>query len=364
MYQNMLKLPDMDERLARHRQFWGPKFEGEGPYFALASPLPQFRSVNDRFERWLDLDYRLDTLAESFESAFFLGDAVPRVDPDLGPTFLPALLGRPYSIGENTVWFDIEPFSDADEIYGLSVQRDGAYYRTFTELTAKLCERSEGRYLVGVADAGGEIDILAALWNRESLLMEMATSPENVARLLEHVGKLWTEVTLENERIVRRVQPYTITWMPIANDKPWGPILSEISAMVSPKMFREIITPSVVRMSRVFDQILFNVDGDSYVRHLPEVMNLGKLHAIEWDPNPKFGADGRPEKDFTTPNSIAVIREILERKKIIFNDIPAWQVPRIMEQIPHDGAFFYLEFDHLNEAEDFLEMSRRWTHNA
>jgi hypothetical protein len=360
----MLKLPDMDERLARHRQFWGQKFEGEGPYFALASPLPQFRSVKDRFERWLDLDYRLDTLTESFENAFFLGDAVPRVDPDLGPTFLPALLGRPYSIGENTVWFDVEPFSDADEIYGLSIQRDGAYYRMFTELTAKLCERSEGRYLVGVADAGGEIDILAALWNRESLLMEMAMSPENVARLLEYVGKLWTEVTLENEQIVRRVQQYTITWMPIANDKPWGPILSEVSAMVSPKMFREIIVPSVGRMSRVFDQILFNVDGDSYVRHLPEVMNLNKLHAIEWDPNPKFGADSRLEKDFTTPNSIAVIREILERKKIIFNDISAWQIPSIMEQIPHDGAFFYLEFDHLNEAEDFLEMSRRWTRNA
>jgi hypothetical protein len=32
-----------------------------------------------------------------------------------------------------------------------------------------------------------------------------------------------------------------------------------------------------------------------------------------------------------------------------------------MEQIPRDGAFFYLEFDNLDEAEDFLEMSRRWT---
>jgi hypothetical protein len=191
--------------------------------------------------------------------------------------------------------------------------------------------------------------------------MEMAASPENVGRLLEHVGKLWTEVTLENERIVRQTQPYTITWVPIANDRLWGPILSEISAMVSPKMFGEIITPSIRRMSRAFEQILFNVDGDSYIRHLPAVMNLDKLHSIEWDPNPKYGADGRLEKDFTTPDSIAVIQHILERKKIVFNGIPARQVPYIMESIPHDGVFFYLEFDRLTEAEDFLEMSRRWT---
>jgi hypothetical protein len=353
-------MPDMDARLARHKQFWGPKFEGEGAYFAAASPLPQFRSAQDRYAHWLDLDYRLKVASESFEDAFFLGDAVPRIDPDFGPGFLPALLGRPYRIGGETVWFDIEPFSDAWEIYELELRKDLDYYRTFSDFTREMCERSEGRYMVGVTDPGSETDILASLYERESLLMDMVLDPDRIKRLLSKTGEWWREITLENERLIRGAQNYTAAWVPVINERPWGPLLSELSAMVSPAVFADIIAPSLERMSSVFEQILFNLDGNSYVRHLPEILKLDKLHSIEWDPNPKWGPGGA-EKDFTTEESISVIREILERgKKMVFNEIPAWQVPVILERIPRDGVFFYLEFERLNEAEDFLESVRRW----
>ncbi|MDR1967060.1 MAG: hypothetical protein LBQ36_10140, partial [Synergistaceae bacterium] len=330
-------MPDLEDRLARHQQFWGPKFDGEGPYFAAASHFSQFRSYEDRVNFWLDIDYRASVIEESFERAFFLGDAVPRVDPDFGPTFLPALLGRPYSIGEETVWFDIEPFEEGDEIYGLSLLKESPYYKTFIGLTKRLCEMSEGRFLVGVTDVGSEIDILASLYNRESLLIDTALAPQKVNRMLERVGEWWAEATLENERVIRESQPYTITWVPLANSNTWAPLLSELSAMVSGQTFDEIIAPSIERMSRIFDQILFNVDGDSYIRHLERVLALSKLHSIEWDPNPKYSASGKLEKDFTTPESIEVIRQILREKKLIFNNIPAWQVPEVMRQIPHDG---------------------------
>jgi hypothetical protein len=351
---------DLGERLARHRQFWGPKFDGEGAYFAAASPLPQFRGVDDRRARWLDVDYRISVIKESFKNSFFLGDAIPRIDPDFGPSFLPALLGRPYSVGDDTVWFDVEPFDDPDEIYALSIERGGQYYRTFLQLTKKLCEMSEGRFLVGVTDMGSETDILAALYRRESLLIDTIAAPERVKRLLEKIGEWWADATQENERVIRETQPYTITWVPVACDEPWGPLLSELSAMVSPEVFEDIVAPSIERMSRIFSRIMFNVDGDSYARHLKRVLEFEKLHFVEWDPNPKYSPDGKLEKDFTTTASIDLIREILEEKKLIFNKIPAWQVPRIMERIPHDGVFFYLEFDSISEAGDFMEMSRKW----
>jgi hypothetical protein len=350
----------MERRLARHQQFWGPKFEGEGAYFALASPLPQFRRTADRYDHWLDLEYRLEVLEESFDQAFFLGDAVPCLDPDFGPSFLPSLLGRPYKVSERTVWFDVEPFEDPDEIFGLSIQRESSYYRVFTEYTRRACEMSEGRFLVGVTDMGSEIDVLASLYNRESLLADMLLEPKRVKRLLEKVGEWWKEATLENERAIREWQDHTITWVPVANAQPWAPILSELAAMVSPIVFEDIIIPSIKRESGIYDQILFNVDGDSYARHLQQVLSLPKLHSIEWDPNVKYNASGRTEKDFTTPEAITIIRTILERKKIVFNAIPAHQVPYIMEHIPHDGVFFYLEFDSPSEARDFMEIAGRW----
>jgi hypothetical protein len=356
----MREIVDFEVRLARHQQFWGPKFEGEGAYFAVASPVPQFRSAEDRTEKWLDVEYRLGVLEENFESAFFLGDAIPRVAPDFGSTFIPALLGRPYRVDDISSWFDIEPFDDPEKIFDLSLRKNGKYYRTLLDYTARLCERSEGRFLVGVADAGCELDTLAALYKRESLLMDMLENPNAVHRLLAKTGEFCERVTSEIDNIIRRTQPYTINWVPIANALPWAPLLSELASMISPEIFKEIVVPSINRMSSRFEKVLFDVDGDSYIRHLPDVLKFERLHAIEWDPNKKYHADGRIEKDYTTDDSIAVMREIAQQKKLVLKEIPAWQVPVLVEKIPLDGVFFYVETESVSEGEEFMEVAAKW----
>jgi hypothetical protein len=356
----MREIPDFEVRLARHQQFWGPKFEGEGAYFAAASPVPQFRSASERRERWLDVEYRLNVLEENFESAFFLGDAVPRVDPDFGSTFMPALLGRPYHVDNISSWFDIEPFDDPEKVFDLSLLKDGEYYRALLDYAARLCDISEGRFLVGVPDAGCELDTLAALYRRESLLMDMLETPGAVHRLLSKIGEFCAQVTSEIDDIIRRTQPYTINWVPIANTLPWAPLLSELAAMISPETFKEIVVPSINRMSSRFEKVLFDVDGDSYIRHLPDVLKFERLHAIEWDPNKKYHSDGRIEKDYTTDASIAVMREIAQQKKLVLKDIPAWQAPALVEKIPLDGVFFYVETESIAEAEEFIEMAAKW----
>jgi hypothetical protein len=354
------EITDFKDRLARHGQFWGPKFEGEGAYIAVGSPLPQFRAAAERRTKWLDVEYRLNVLDNSFENAFFLGDAVPMVDPDFGSAFLPALLGRPYRVDDITSWFDVESFEEPEEIFGLSLQKDGEYYRALIDFTAKLCGKSEGRYLVGTADAGCELDILAALYNRESLLIDMLEEPDMVLDLLSKIGAFWSELISDLDGIIRRTQPYTISWVPIANTSRWAPLICELAAMVSPDVFREIAIPSIRRMSRMFDKFLFNVDGDSYIRYLPEILKLERLHSIEWDPNPMYHSNGSVEKNYTTDCSISVMREILRHKKLVLREIPAWQVPILAEKIPLDGVFFYLEIESADEAEEFMEMAEKW----
>jgi hypothetical protein len=356
----MNKIADFKDRLARHRQFWGPKFEGEGAYFAACSPSSQFHSGRERRERWLDVGYRLRVLEESFESAFFMVDAVPLVNPDFGTTFLPALLGRPYQVDDANSWFDIEPFDDPEKIFDLSLQKDGEYYVALFDLIARLCERSEERFLVGTPDAGCELDILAALYRRESLLIDMLEEPDRTLALLSKIGEFWARLVSEIDDLIRRTQPYTISWVPIANPLPWAPIISEIASMVSPGTFKEIAVPSINRMSSMFEKFLFNVDGDSYIRHLQDVLKLERLHSVEWDPNVKYRADGGAEKDYTTDSSIRVMREIAQRKKLVLREIPVWQVPVLLEKIPLDGVFFYVEMESIREAEEFMEMAAKW----
>lgn len=354
---------DLDERLARHERFWAPLTVGEGAYVCATAPLrPRQASLAAQLRaNWLDVDLRVRFIEDALESTFFGGDAVPVAQPDFGPGVLPALLGRPYRLDDTTVWFDEEPFDDPDALEGLALERDGAFFRAVTGVLERLRERSPGRYVVASPDLGGTLDVLAALYRRESLLEDIALEPERVERLLRKVYGWWAEATEEVERCLRGPQPYRSTWIPVAGKKRYGTLLSELAAMVSPGAFSGIALPALSREAGRFDRVLFNVDGDAYARHLAQVVNIRNLHAIEWDPNPRYAGSGRAEKDFAGEHSLKVCREIQRYVKLILNGVPLRQTDAVMQSVSHDGVFLIVHCDSVAQAGEFLDHARRWT---
>jgi len=352
---------EWDARLARHQRFWDGRTEGEGSYIAVTAPkadlvLPPVTPE----KKWFDIDYRVNMLETEMENTFYGGDALPHILADIGPGILPALLGRPYRLADDTIWFDIEPLETENEIANLSLQTDVFFHQKLTELTSRLCERGQNRYLTGIADMGGGLDILAALYHREKLLEDFVLDPQKITRLLRLINGWWKEAVREHEQTIRKTQDWIISWVPIANRNSYYPLLSEFSAMISPDSFKQVSLPSLSDDARIFDHVISIVDGEAYIRHLPHIFEIEHLYAIDWIPNKKYVASGIAQKNFASAESIAVCRTIQEHAKLILDGIPPEQVPVVMDKISHDGVFLIVNCNTIHNAEEFLEFSRKY----
>jgi hypothetical protein len=308
----------------------------------------------------LNPEFQAARAQAKLESLAYGGDAVPIAQVDFGPGILPAVLGRPWRLGEDTVWFDEDPLKDADAVEQLVLNRGTPIYRSFLKTTELLLLRAKGRYTVALGDIGSTFDVLAALYQRESLLMDIALHPQRVERLLARVGAWWREAVLENLWQISSGQSCISTWIPIVNSRTWYAQLSEFSAMISGDDFEKFSLPALAREAELFEQIVFNMDGDNYARHLPGILKIPKLHAIDWAPTLKYVAPGVSHKIFTEPQYLNVARQVQKHVKLIINGIPPWQVAEVLEHISPDGVFFIVECADVDEGESFLAEARTW----
>lgn len=365
----LLDPEEFDRRLGRHARFWGEPFRGEGAYVAVRAPEPHAAPYSGRVpgslrERWIDVDYRVDRAVAAIAGTRYLGDALPVLSADLGPTLLPALLGASYRFAENTVWFDVDPpLLEWEGRRGFSLDRESEFYRSLMSLCSAVGRAAEGRAVAGLPDIGVNLDVLAALRPRELVLMDLLDAPAEVAAALVELDRLWEEVYDECYGLLGGSAHPTSSWVPLAFGGRLYPLLSELTAMVSPEMFEEFALPALQREADALDRVLFNVDGPAQVRHLPALLKLRGLHSIEWDPVPKLdAARGIMRKDFAGSESIEVCRSIQGAGiKLVLNGLQPDQAVATMDEISADGTFLFVDCASAVEAEDFASYARRWT---
>ncbi|ATW28020.1 hypothetical protein [Candidatus Formimonas warabiya] len=367
----MLHPEEMNKRLNRHLTFWGEGFKGEGAYIAVQAPdetvsdqYPEIEAPLSLEERWFNIDYRLEKFQHRLQATYFAGDAVPSVFVDFGSGNLAAMLGAAYKLAEDTIWFDVDPpIKDWNQLPAFRLHRDEKIYQAVMETTHRLCAESKGRYLVGVTDIGANIDILAALRNRQNLLMDFIEETDAVKEMVGKINGFWREVFLASCHIINRYLPGITSFTPIFNPRKWYKLMSEVSVMISPAMFEEIVCPALQEQIDFLNgQALFNLDGQDQIRHLPFVLRLKGLHAIEWNPVPKYQAGHKCAfKDFTDPGSLKVCREIQAAgKKLVLCGIRPEQVETVFRYIAPDGVFLFVHGTNRKDADEFLLYAQKW----
>jgi hypothetical protein len=362
----MIETEEFERRLTRNLRFWRPGYTGEGAYIAVRAPRNQPPASAARGQptdlkaRWLDVEGRARSITEELAGTFWGGDALPVAQTDFGPGIVPALLGHPYIFGQDSIWFDASPHEDPQELAGLSLQRDTEFYQAYLGLTRRLLEQNEERYIVASADFGSTFDLLAALYRRENLLMDIALEPERVKSLLDLAFTWWAEAVQENHGLICQSQNYFSTWAPLVNDRSFFTQGSEISVMISSRAFEEFSLPILNREAAIHDQSLFTLDGDSFARHLPNIYRIAGLHAVNWGPTRKYTGPDTSYKDYTNPWVLEICRNIQDHVKLVLLDLPVWQVDSVMKGISHDGVFLYVDCASETEAEDFCAYARRW----
>ena len=284
----MLYKKDWDVAQDHFTRWW----KQEGLVLWLTAFLPEPRGKIDQPEpdqtpeqAWFDASHRISWSEYNLACTEFLADSFPQADIQIGPGSLATFLGAKPFVDWNTVWY--QPcIKDPDNYGSIRFNPENNYWLDLhLKFIDEAIQRSHGRWLVGVPDLIENMDTLAALRGDNNLFFDLIERPEWVyGRLGEINEAFYKAYDIFYERVKDSqggsiFNPFNI----------WGPgktvkVQCDISASLSPKMFRRFVVPHLDAQCKWLDFSLYHLDGTTCLQHLDILLELDSIDAIEWTP--------------------------------------------------------------------------------
>ncbi len=215
-------------------------------------------------------------------------------------------------------------------------------------------EWSRGRYLAGCPDLVEGLDILASLRGSEPLLCDLVERPAEVEARLAEIQQAWFEVYARIYEIIRQPDgssAFRAFYL-------WGPgktakLQCDISAMISPRMFKRFMVPILSQQCAWLDQALYHLDGHQCLVHLDALLSIEGLDAIEWTPDPGVPSGGSPEW-------YPLYRKILAAgKSVQAVGVKPGEIVPLIEAVGPAGLYVQTQFQSESEARQvFREIER------
>lgn len=284
-------MPPLSAHLSRIRgplTAWWEHADVEFPCLQITLPLPASASppTTDDLERqWFDVDYVITHALHGLAHTRYLGIAAPTHCPSLGSAAMAGVLGaRMHYVDGRTIWPQPSGRSLAQM---LEVELDPAnrYWRTLLALTERSVAVSADRHWVAPFPLEGPGDCLEGVLGAIELFIAMGEQPEQVDLALAHFTQLWLAAFDQLSALIERAgNPGGIGWAGIWAPGATFPLQEDFSYNISPAMFRRFVMPW---LSRLVDHVaypMFHLDGTTV--HLPALLELSRLRAIQWVPGP------------------------------------------------------------------------------
>ena len=288
--------PDLGQSLERFEAWWHGEIvdrppvtlwaPGDKPY---RGPVSTHATLRDR---WLDVRFNVEQAAARLEASRFLGDALPVYMPNIGPELTSTVLGAPLEFGEHTSWSvpTVHDVAQWDEVAARPFDFDNTYWRAIEAMTDLALEVGRGRFLVGVADLHGNLDILAGLREPQMLCLDLMDDLPRVARALDHAVDGYVECFRRGYGKLAAAGQVATTWTPTLHAGPAYVPSSDFWCMLSDEMARDLVLPAIVKEMAPLGRSIFHLDGPQALRHLDLLLQLPELDAVQW----VFGAGQGP----------------------------------------------------------------------
>ena len=227
----------------------------------------------------------------------FPGDSLPIASTDIGPGSLALFLGSEPGFSPETVWFKpcIHEVDEPESLPPLKFDPDSHWWKV-TEATCRACaELAQGKYLVGCPDLVENVDIISALRDPQTLMIDMIMRPEWVEQKVMESNQAFFEAY---QRI------YDIIKLPDGSScfgafALWGPgktvkVQCDACAMFSPDMFRRFVVPALTEQCEWLDNSMYHLDGTQCIDKLDPLLAIEALDAVEWTPQAGIEGGGDP----------------------------------------------------------------------
>ena len=341
--------PDWENTKKRYSDWWEGRLEGplvqisawrEG---AEAAPPPKWLVKPEAgwwLMDWMTNQYgnrqRFDEMFDVMESRHagtrYIGDALPMLWFNMGPGVLAAYLSGFLKFVGDTTWFELPRPMDWNDIMKLSLDCRGDWWAKTKETARAVVRRAKGRYVIGMTDIGGTLDVVASLRTGEQLLADCVEEPERVVEAVWHCNKYWKQVFDELTALfdAEGNEGYG-AWMGIWSDKPWYPLQSDFSAMLSPKMAAKYVIPDLQDLCDHIPRTVYHWDGPGEIPLLDQFLALRNLRGLQWVP-------GAAEAQNEAPKWFPLYERIKKGgKACVLQSIPIGKVAEVLKAIgPRD----------------------------
>ncbi len=314
---------------------WEHFQEGVEPHADIAKPTPP----KDLNQKWFDTKWRAEFLDWYVAHSCLKADMLPVANTQLGPGSLAAILGGRLEGGEDTIW--IHPNPDFKE--DITFDENNPAWLLHKELLYACKEKAKGNYYVGMPDLMEGLDVLAAIKGSDTVLLDLLLQGDVVEKQLQQINDIYFKVFDELYNIIREGDEmafcYFSAWAPGKMSK----LQSDISTMISEEDYRRFVQPFIREQCQKIPYTIYHLDGVGAMRHLPALLEIEELKAIQWTP-------GVGEPQGGSPKWYDLYKQILAAGKSI---MACWvtvdELRPLLDAIGIEGV--HLEMDFHNEAE-------------
>jgi 5-methyltetrahydrofolate--homocysteine methyltransferase len=216
------------------------------------------------------------------ENHYFLSDAYPNVNVDLGPGSMALYLGAEPKFTRDTVWYK-EFMNNPEGFNYLSFDANNKWWLKHQEIVRETVKLANDDFYVNIPDIIENIDILSALRGSQNLCLDIIDEDETVKQGIEKIDTLYFtyyDAFYDMVKSPEGIVSYTV--FNILGKGKIAKIQCDFSALISPEMFRAFVQPSLRKQCRELNCSLYHLDGPDAIKHVEALMEIKELNALQW----------------------------------------------------------------------------------
>lgn len=240
----------------------------------------------------------IDRLDYELSQFTFIGDAFPMINFDcFGPGIVAAFLGARLDHSSGRVWFKPEKVMPLSELK-FQYDPNNIWLLRIREIYKAGLDRWGDQVLLGIPDLGGVLDILSTFRPGELLLLDLIDEPSKVIQLTWELHELWHRYFNDVSGWLQGgLNPDVVSqgwtdWSGTFCSDPAYILQCDFSYMISPEQFNRFARPELEASASRLGHANYHLDGIGQLGHLDMILQIPKIHAIQWVPG-----DGKPPQE-------------------------------------------------------------------
>ena len=308
--------------------------------FGTGSVIPGAPVPASNEQKWFDPEWRAAYLDWYVGHSCLKADMLPVANTQLGPGSMSAILGARFEAGDDTIWIHPDPAYTDD----FRFDPNHPNYLLHKDLLRACKQKAQGHYYVGMPDLMEGIDVLAGMKGTDKVMMDIMEQPEVLEEQMQRINDAYFQVFDELYDIIREENGemafcYFSSWAPGKMTK----LQCDLSTMLSEADYRRFVQPFIRQQCVRIPYTLYHLDGVGALHHLPALLEIRELKAIQWTP-------GVGEPQGGSPKWYDLYRKILAGgKSVLISWVTVPELRPLLEAIGTEGV--HLEMDFRNEEE-------------